>query len=116
MHEAHINFPECSKCLHITQEGSITCTILDTSHHQMSETERREDQAGPHKASDMRQRAGSDGQRASMRHTTSSQSVAFFYRLHKRAAAHVQTMTQSLTRCLRQKEGKTIQEHTRQVT
>ena len=35
---------------------------------------------------------------------------------HKRTAANVQTMTQPTTRCLRQKEGKTLQDHTRPVT
>jgi succinylarginine dihydrolase len=49
-------------------------TMPHTHTHQMSETKRKQNPTGPHKASDMRQRAESGGQRACMRHTASSQS------------------------------------------
>ena len=81
---------ECKNVLQqITQEG--------TERHQMSETKRNTNPKGPHKASDMKQRAESGGQRACMRHTASSQGAANVNRLQKRAAAHVQTMPHTHT-------------------
>ena len=41
MHEAHNKFPECSKCLQITQEGISTRTNHDTIRRQMPEKKKK---------------------------------------------------------------------------
>ena len=105
MHEAHSKFPESAHVQTMTQP---TTRCL-----RQKQGKTIQDHA---KASDMRQRAESGGQRACMRHRASSQSTAHVYTLHKRATTNAPIMPQAPTRCLGQKDGKTLQDHTRQVT